>query len=236
MSIIRDIIEVNREVGKKTLYAVSKSPLLILVTAGVLVVNVMIAYVAGLFGFLAGLFLLLADGAILGVYLYTLEQVVRYKRLTTTDVKNGLSVYFRRTVIVIMIVNLGMYALSVLADVLGGIGLPLILAGTLAAFVFLNPLPEMIYLRHYTEGESITKSFEFIVENWLDWFVPLTPMMILAFGGGFLGNMWLPGVGMASGILLQAVVLPFLMVYRGYLFDLLSKSSRRKRQFRRNLH
>lgn len=61
-------------------------------------------------------------------------------------------------------------------------------------------------------------------------------MMVLAFGRGFFGSLLLPGMGMVPGLLIQALLLPYVMVYRGFLFDLLSKSSRRKRQFSRNLH
>jgi len=236
LNILTDILEVNREVAGKALAALKACPLLIPVTIGVLLANVLIAMTAGLFGFLAGLFLLIADGALLGAYLYALEQVIRYRKLRPRDLQDGVQVYFRRTVIVLMIGNLAAYALSILSGILGALGVPLMLAASLGAFIFLNPLPEMLYLRHYSEGESLSRSYEFIVENWLDWFVPLLPMMLLAFGGGFLGNLLMPGLGTLPGLLVQAVVLPFLMVYRGFLFDLLSKSSRRKRQFRRNLH
>jgi len=236
LNILTDILEVNREVSGKALAALKACPLLIPVTIGVLLANVLIAMAAGLFGFMAGLFLLIADGALLGAYLYALEQVIRYRKLRARDLQDGVQVYFRRTVIVLMIGNLAMYALSILSGILGALGIPLMLAAALGAFVSLNPLPEMLYLRHYSEGESLSRSYEFITENWLDWFVPLLPMMLLAFGGGFLGNLLMPGLGTLPGLLVQAVVLPFLMVYRGFLFDLLSKSSRRKRQFRRNLH
>lgn len=233
---MNDILEVNREVYKKTVVALKACPILIPVTAAVLAINVLIAMVAGLFGMLAGLFLLIADGAVLGAYLYALEQVLRYKKLKFNDLQDGVQIYFRRTVIIIMIINLAFYAVSILSGILGGVGLILVVVCYLGSFIFLNPLPEMLYMRHYSEGESLQKSYEFILENWIDWFVPLTPLMLLAFGGGFFGNMLLPGLGTLPGLLVQALVLPFLMVYRGYLFDILSKSSRRKRQFRRNLN
>jgi len=236
LNIMKDLIEVNKEVAAKTFTALKACPVLIPITIGVLLVNVMIAMLAGYFGFLAGLFLLIADGAVLGAYLYALEQVIRYRKLKIHDLQDGLQIYFRRTVIMIMIVNLGFYALSILGGILGGLGGIIVLVGYLAAFVFLNPLPEMLYLRHYSEGECLSRSYEFVVENWIDWFVPLLPMMLLAFGGGLFGGMLMPGLGTLPGILVQAVVLPFVMVYRGFLFDLLSKSSRRKRQFRRNMH
>ncbi len=236
MNIWKDIIEVNTEVSGKTFTALKACPVLIPITVGVLLVNVMIAMAAGYFGMLAGLFLLIADAAILGAYLYALEQVIRYRKVKIGDLQDGVQIYFRRTVIMIMIINLAFYALSILGGILGGMGFIIMMLGYLGAFVFLNPLPEMLYLRHYSEGESLSKSYEFILENWIDWFVPLFPMMLLAFGGGFFGGMLLPGLGTLPGILVQAVVLPFVMVYRGFLFDTLSKSSRRKRQFRRNMH
>lgn len=236
MNILSDIIDVNKEVTGKTLAALKACPILIPISIGVLLINVMIAMTAGYFGFLAGLFLLIADAAVLGGYFYALEQVIRYKKLRINELQYGVKVYFRRTVIMIMILNLGFYALSILGGILGGLGAIIMLIGSLGAFIFLNPLPELVYLRHYSEGENLSRAYEFILENWLDWFVPLLPMMLLAFGGGFFGSMLMPGFGTLPGILIQAVVLPFVMVYRGFLFDLLSKSSRRKRQFRRNMH
>lgn len=236
LNILKDIVEVNKEVSIKTFAALKACPVLIPITVGVLLVNVMIAMAAGFFGFLAGLFLLIADGAVLGAYLYALEQVIRYRKLKIQDLQYGIQVYFRRTVIMIMIINLAFYALSILGGILSGLGFVVMMIGYLGAFIFLNPLPEMLYLRHYSEGESLSKSYEFVMENWIDWFIPLLPMMILAFGGGIFGGMLFPGLGTLPGILIQAIVLPFVMVYRGFLFDNLSKSSRRKRQFRRNMH
>ena len=177
MNVLKDLIEVNKEASGKTFLALKACPLLIPITVAVLLVNVMIAMAAGFFGMLAGLFLLIADGAVLGAYFYALEQVIRYRKIKISDLQDGVQIYFRRTVVMIMIINLAFYALSILGGILGGMGFIVLMIGYLGAFIFLNPLPEMLYMRHYSEGESLSKSYEFILENWIDWFVPLLPMM-----------------------------------------------------------
>src|SRR5438128_12579916 len=42
----------------------------------------------------------------------------------------------------------------------------------LALYVLLNPLPECLYQTRSSGIELLTASYNFIVENWIEWFVP----------------------------------------------------------------
>src|SRR5207244_3175213 len=78
----------------------------------------------------------------------------------------------------------------------------------LAAFVFLNAVPELIYLGRHSAAELLVESYRFIGENWIEWFPPNVVMVL-------------------------GVAAYFFMIVRGLLFLELSTSSRRAREFQR---
>ena len=47
----------------------------------------------------------------------------------------------------------------------------------IAVFVLLNPVPEFIYRSRTSGPELLSASYNFIVENWVEW---LTPNIVLA--------------------------------------------------------
>ena len=49
----------------------------------------------------------------------------------------------------------------------------------LAITVFGNVIPELIYIRGSNGSEIFTDSFEFIVENWVEWILPAIPFVLL---------------------------------------------------------
>jgi len=241
MNILSDLLNTNRDVLKKTIQTVGKNWMLYPVTFGVWLASMWVMQMAGAFGMLAGIFLWLADSVLLAGYAYAMERVVRYQKFQIQDLKIGVSIYFRKVLILVMIVNMGFIAIGMLVSIFAPFGIYLSLICVLAAFLFLNPLPEATYLRQWSEGETIFNSYKFIHENWIDWFLPMIPMVLILFGGmisgiGAVSHGILPSWGFWFSLGLQALLLPFFMVYRGYLFDTLSRTTRRKRQFMRKMH
>jgi len=126
----------------------------------------------------------------------------------------------------------------------------------------LNPVPELIYQgRSGASIEILKDSYEFILENWIEWFVPLAvifaPLGLSFFfsissrSGRLIGldffqllglpfavlSQWFQYLGLSSstaGVLvlgLTPVGAVLMMLFRGHLYQALTRSSRRQRLF-----
>ncbi len=132
----------------------------------------------------------------------------------------------------------------------------------LLLFILLNPAPEVIYqVRHDSPLDVLRESYEFVLENWIEWFLPLAIVIAplgLSFFFGLSSRMgrgvgldffqvlilpfmlltaWLGylGVPPEAGWLLLLVTPPVavaMLLFRGHLFAALHGSSRRQRMFR----
>lgn len=122
----------------------------------------------------------------------------------------------------------------------------------LILLVLLNPLPEIVYLGRSDGFGMLQESFDFLRENWLEWFLPLVLFTILSFEiplplfsplqVGHLGFSFMSMVSLLFGSIenllwsvISAFILLVLMVFRGLLFRGLFGSSRRQRLFRSRL-
>lgn len=130
---------------------------------------------------------------------------------------------------------------------------------SLALFVLLNAVPEVIYLKRYESMDGLKYSFNFIKENWIEWFLPFVillaplvlgrPVNFLAslsgvdpFSAGAdpllparfifsqISKMLDPSLGFLGAILALAVTVWF-MIFRGMLFLKLDGTSRRQRSY-----
>ena len=130
-------------------------------------------------------------------------------------------------------------------------------------FVLLNPVPEIIYQgRHGSATEVLRESYEFVLENWIEWFLPVA-ILFAPFGFSFffqlssqagrLGGLdfsqilslpfnlltnWLAYVGLSESLssililLFTPIMAVVTLIFRGHLFSALRGSSRRQRVFR----
>lgn len=129
-------------------------------------------------------------------------------------------------------------------------------------FILLNPTPEVIYqVRHGSPLDVFRESYEFVMENWIEWFLPLAVAIAplgLSFFIAISGRMgrgagldffqllvfpfslltaWLGYAGVSPEVA-SVLVLIFtpplaigMMFFRGHLFAALHGSTRRQRQF-----
>jgi len=99
----------------------------------------------------------------------------------------------------------------------------------LAVFVFLNAVPEVVYVGRHVATDVLVESYRFIGENRIEWF-PANLVLL----GCVAGVLRLPaGPFGLVGVLVLGVVLYFAAIVHGPLFQELSTSSRRAREFRR---
>jgi hypothetical protein len=158
-------------------------------------------------------------------WLSLVAQVIRVGRIRLHDVPASFATYFWD------LLNVGFFfwVLHLVARLVLDPFPYLQIVFRLAVLVFLNAVPEVVYIGRHSAAEVLVESYRFIGENWIEWF----PANVLLAGvlfavalvpGGPLGIVQIGLVGLA---------LYFAMIVRGLLFRELITSSRRGREFRR---
>ncbi len=183
-------------------------------------------------GIAGGFLLALARSAALSIYTYFVAQVVAKNKVGLSDLRTSLGAYFWTWINVffgVWIISLLLGPMTVTAD-----GQRLRSALFMLALVVFNAAPEIIYIKG-TSGfiETAQRSFAFLQECWIEWFVP---------NALILGGVWLllsgtiplsalPAPGLTIPVLLGAL-LHLVMVFRGFLFQMLDGSTHRQRLFK----
>src|SRR6058998_3971397 len=156
-------------------------------------------------------------------YLALVAQVIQTGRIRLGDVPTSFATYFGD------LLNVGfvLWGLQLIwTYVLAPVPFVQIVLG-LAVFVFLNAVPELVYVGRHAAAEVLVESYTFISENWIEWF-PANVLLLAC----VLGVLQLPdGPFGLLGAVTFGVVLYFAAIVRGLLFQELSTSSRRGREF-----
>ena len=176
-------------------------------------------------GVVGGLLAYLALVACGSSWLSLVAQVIRTGRIRPADVPSSFATYFGDLLNVgFLFWGLQLIATFVLAPI------PLVqIVFLLAVFVFLNAVPEVVYVGRHAATEVLVESYRFIGENWIEWF----PANLVLLGCVALVLKAPAGPFGLVGVLAFGVVLYFAAIVRGLLFQELSTSSRRGREFRR---
>jgi hypothetical protein len=174
-------------------------------------------------GVVGGLLTYLALVACFSSWLSLVAQVIQTGRIRIGDVPSSFANYFGDLLNVgFLFFGLQLIAAFVLAPV------PFVqIVFRLGVFVFLNAVPELVYIGRHAAAEVLVESYRFIGENWIEWF-PANLVLLAC----VLGVLQLPAgpLGLA-GVAALGVVLYFAAIVRGLLFQELSRSSRRGREF-----
>lgn len=175
-----------------------------------------------------GLALTLVAAACVASFLYLVEMMVRTSRVNLSDFRRSFMPYLPDVVGVSFVLWLFFRLAEPLilslpqgATVLFGIQIVLV--------VFLNAVPELIYLGHHSTLALLGESYRFISENWIEWFPPnlvMCAVILLLRSQETEGAAWFL---QTTAVTLAAY---FFMVMRGLLFIELSATSRRGRIFR----
>ncbi|MBI2532977.1 MAG: hypothetical protein HYW03_12320 [Deltaproteobacteria bacterium] len=186
-------------------------------------------------GIIGGILLGLVSQACLSSGLYLVKNIVDSGKATFNDFLNGFTVYLWELIGIAFILWIPMrLAAMVLASVPNG-GLIYFLI-QIGLYVLLNPVPEFIYQTRVSNIELIGASYNFIVDNWIEW---LAPNFILTVAGYALLNLLDVMVIGLPGFLQSLIVafafglcLTYFMALRGFLFAELHGTSRRSRIYR----
>jgi hypothetical protein len=196
---------------------------LVIIVYGVLVqVATLLAAPLGIIG---GFVVTGAVVACASSWLSLVAQVIRVGRIRLQDVPASFATYFWD------LLNVGFFfwLLQLLAwFVLEPFPFLQIVFG-LAVLVFLNAVPELVYIGRHSAAEVLVESYRFIGENWIEWF----PANVVLAGAVFAAALVPGGPFGIVQVGLVGLALYFAMIVRGLLFRELITSSRRGREFRR---
>jgi hypothetical protein len=176
-------------------------------------------------GIVGGLVVYLAWMACLSSWLSLVAQVLNGGRVRLEDIPAGFGTYLSE----LLTIGFIFWGLSLIASLVLQPFPLLYIVFQLAVLVFLNAVPELVYLGRHAPAELLVESYRFIGENWIEWFPANLVLGVLVLGASTVppGPF---GVFAAASI---GLVLYFAMIVRGLLFQELSSSGRRAREFRR---
>lgn len=261
--LVRATLELYTQALRATVSSLGRNWILI---AGVIALTLLMFLITGIamsLGFLGGFLLGAANAFAVGALLSLIEQAVLTTRpMRWEDLWKAAGQYFWDVISIgfIVWVPLQFLEIGMQANPQGPV---IVSAVFFLLFLLLNPVPEIIYqVRLGSPLDSLKESYEFILENWIEWFLPLA-VILAPFGLSFFFGISSQGGRLIGLDFLQLIQLPFtilsqlfeflgfdsslvtliilfltpvgvvvMMLFRGHLFSALHGSSRRQRQFR----
>ena len=245
-----------------SIHSFTRSWLLIPVIMGFALCLMLAGTVIAPLGMIGGFILGALNALIIGAILYLTEQaVLGARRLTWQDIPSSFGQYFWDVISVGFMIWFPLMFLEMGLQANPYQGL-LATAIFFLIFVLLNPVPEVIYQkRHGSPIEVVKESYDFVVENWIEWFLPfavafapfgMTLFFDISSQAGRRGGLdfwhlltlpfsilsqWLSVLGISPNanlvivMILTPIVTTFMLLFRGHLFANLNKSSHRLRMF-----
>ena len=188
-------------------------------------------------GIVGGVLMMLATQACVSSGLYLIENMVRSGKTDFNDFLKGFTAYIWELVQISFILWIPMRVLAMVLMSTPNGGLIYFLV-QMALYIILNPVPEFIYQTRSSGLELLSSSYNFIVENWIEWFLP--NILITVAGYFFLNFLGVVTFGLPGFLQLFIIVfgfglcLTYFMLFRGFLFVELHGTTRRSRTYRYN--
>lgn len=235
MQILQVILWLYKTALKKSLECAGKNWVVSFAPVAYGIVLSAVGMIAWRLGFLGGFLIGLAAQACFSSGLHLIGNMMQQGRANFDDFVKGFTVYLWELLGVAFILWIPMrLAAMALAGVPNGGLIYLMLQ--IALYVFLNPVPELIYQSRTSGLELLSASYKFIAENWIEWFIPNVVLLVV---GYFLWNLLMALVGGMPGLLRSFIELfaigfglTYGMLFRGFLFAELYGSTRRSREYR----
>ena len=200
--------------------------------------GIILAIIASLvapLGIIGGLLFSLASQACVSSGLFLVKNMVDSNKADFNDFLNGFTVYLWELLGIAFILWIPLRVLAMaLATAPNGDLIYFLIK--LALYILLNPVPEFIYQTRASGIELISSSYNFIVENWIEWLIP--NILLLAVGYFLMALIEplifaLPGfVALFLYAFIVGLGLTYFMTFRGFLFAQLQGTTRRSRLYR----
>lgn len=235
MQIIQATLWLYSRAFKRALECVAKNWVVSFAPIAYGVILTAVLYLVAPLGILGGLLFSLASQACVSSGLFLIKNMVESGKADFNDFLNGFTVYIWELITIAFILWIPLrVAESALAGTPNGALIFLLIK--LGLYVLLNAVPELIYQTRTSGLELISASYNFIVDNWIEW---LIPNLVLAVGGYFLLQLFssllfgLPGfIQLFLYSFVAGLLLTYLMTFRGFLFADLYGTTRRNRIYR----
>jgi hypothetical protein len=235
MELFKATLWIYKSACVKTIQLLGKNWAIISAPFAYSVILSLAALLLGPFWLIGGVLLWIVTAACASSGLYLIENVIRTGRGTINDFKNGFIVYLGEILTVGFILWIPMMLLSQVARTAQE-GALLVLGIKILLYVILNAVPELIYQSRLSGLALLSGSYQFIVENWVEW---LLPNLLIAAAGYLLAELlfgltlWMPYfVQFFIATAAFGLFLTFLMLFRGVLFAELNGTTRRSRLYR----
>jgi hypothetical protein len=183
-------------------------------------------------GIIGGLIMGIVFAACASSGLHLIENVVRMNKATLQDFIRGFTVYLWDVLTIAFIFWIPMRLLAQVAFTTPN-GPLFYMAVQILLYIIFNAVPELIYQSRVSGLALLSASYQFIVENWLEW---LFPNLLVGVAGYLVSNLVYQLVAPMPFFLQYFLVnaalglfLTFLMIFRGLLFAELNGTTRRSR-------
>ena len=200
--------------------------------------GIILAVVASLvapLGIIGGLLFSLASQACVSSGLFLIKNMVESNKADFNDFLNGFTVFIWELLGIAFILWIPLrLAATALATVPNGALIYFLIK--LALYILLNPVPELIYQTRASALELIGASYNFIVENWIEWLVPNIILFALGYVLLDLIEPLFFNLPTFLALFLYSFIvglgLTYVMTFRGFLFAQLHGTTRRSRLYR----
>ena len=177
--ILTETFALYRNAFRKTGQSLAHGWMTMVAVVGFGVLLMLATQIASPLGMIGGFVLGAVNALLVGATLSLIAQSMNHARaLTFRDILGSVGHYFWNVIGVGFILWLPLMALD-LSMQTNPYGQLLSYAVFLLMFLLLNPAPEIIYqVRHNSPLEVLKTSYEFVLENWIEWFLPFAVILI----------------------------------------------------------
>lgn len=230
---LQDFINVNKRAFNKTLNNIKHVPILALV---LFLSNIAMTFIMSLLSssnqasdFILGFIRYIVSVAFASLLVTILEDIVFYNRFSVDNLKEGFSKYLSplmNTYFYLAIANI------ILSNLAFTLKMPIILIFSIYAnLVIQSTIYEQTYIARQSGIDAIVNSVKFIINNILYWILPLVVFLLVSRAFDVYSVYSLSSIELVISALIKGLILAFIYLYKGHLFNILYSSSRRKREF-----
>ena len=226
MSWIADTLAMYGRVARRAAELLVRNPAVVVPAILLLEVTLLGRSLLAPLGILGAFVYVIAQYAALSAVLTFTSEAIRTGRVRAEEVGQALGTYLSDLISVGFVI----FGLELIASLAFQGVWPLYFFFVVVLLVFFNVAPELVTIGRLNATEVLGASWRFIGVYWVEWFPPNLLLMTAMFGaiaiapGGPLGPL---------AAVIAAPALAYLMLVRALLFQDLTTSSRRGREFRR---
>jgi hypothetical protein len=236
MNVVLVYLRLYGNAAVTALKAIGKNPWTLLLPMGLAIAAQFAGTLVAPLGIIGGYLLMFALIAGTSAYLYFTGEVVARSTTSVKELRKGFGAFFWSVMGLQFVLWIANWGISMALEGTSKKA-ALTIAITLIEAVALNAAPETIYIKGTRGGiDTITASFNFLQENWIEWFIPnglllagvygLVVVVLPALSGS---SFWIAAVVLALG---AGALFHVVMVFRGVLYLALDGTSHRQRMYK----